>query len=67
MERKHLNAKKERIIIDEIENQAAVESDFCVKIEEAIKTDSRWYIFMEFCNGHDLKELLEAKKWKLEP
>ena len=34
---------------------------------KAIKTDARYYIFMEFCNGSDLKELMEVKKWKITP
>lgn len=36
-------------------------------MRKAIKTDARYYIFMEFCNGSDLKELMELKKWKITP
>ncbi len=36
-------------------------------MRKAIKTDSRYYIFMEFCNGGDLKDLMEYKGWKLDP
>jgi len=36
-------------------------------MKKAIKTDARYYIFMEFCNGNDLKELMEIKGWKLHP
>ena len=36
-------------------------------MRKAIKTDARYYIFMEFCNGGDLKELMEAKAWKITP
>ena len=36
-------------------------------MRKAIKTDARYYIFMEFCNGSDLKELMELKKWKISP
>jgi len=36
-------------------------------MKKAIKTDARYYIFMEFCNGNDLKELMEIKNWKLTP
>ena len=36
-------------------------------MRKAIKTDARYYIFMEFCNGSDLKELMEVKKWKITP
>ena len=36
-------------------------------MRKAIKTDSRYYIFMEFCNGSDLKEVMELKKYKIEP
>lgn len=30
-------------------------------MRKAIKTDSRFYIFMELCNGGDLKELMQLK------
>jgi serine/threonine protein kinase len=36
-------------------------------MRKAIKTDARYYIFMEYCNGNDLKELMEAKQWNLSP
>ena len=36
-------------------------------MRKAIKTDSRYYIFMEFCNGSDLKEMMELKRWKVPP
>jgi len=36
-------------------------------MKKAIKTDSRYYILMEFCNGNDLKELMELRHWKLSP
>ena len=36
-------------------------------MRKAIKTDARYYIFMEFCNGSDLKELMEVRQWKLSP
>lgn len=38
-----------------------------MQLKKAIKTDSRYYIFMEFCNGNDLKELMEVKGWKIAP
>ena len=36
-------------------------------MRKAIKTDSRYYIFMEYCNGSDLKEIMELKSWKVKP
>jgi serine/threonine protein kinase len=36
-------------------------------MRKAIKTDSRYYIFMELCNGSDLKEVMELKKYILKP
>jgi len=34
---------------------------------KAIKTDSRYYIFMEFANGSHLKEIMSLKAWKIQP
>lgn len=36
-------------------------------MRKAIRTDSRYYIFTEFCNGSDLKEMMELKHWKVPP
>jgi serine/threonine protein kinase len=36
-------------------------------MRKAIKTDARYYIFMELCNGSDLKEVMELKGNKLHP
>jgi serine/threonine protein kinase len=36
-------------------------------MKKAIKTDSRYYIFIEYCNGGDMKELMELKNWKIQP
>jgi len=38
-----------------------------VKLRKAIKTDSRYYMFMDFCNGGDLKDLMEIKKYDVDP
>jgi len=62
-----LDAKKEALVQTEIGNQDAVNSQFVTRMKKAIKTDSRYYILMEFCNGNDLKELMELKHWKLTP
>ena len=36
-------------------------------MRKAIKTDARYYIFMELCNGSDLKEVMELKGRRLLP
>jgi hypothetical protein len=36
-------------------------------MKKAIKTESRFYIFIELCNGGDMKELMELKHWKMKP
>lgn len=35
-------------------------------MRKAIKTDRRYYMFMDYCNGADLKELMTVKKFKVE-
>ena len=54
-------------MVSEIQNQDAVRSQYVVRMRKAIKTDSRYYIFMEYCNGSDLKEIMELKQQKLGP
>ena len=36
-------------------------------MRKAIKTDARYYIFMELCNGNDLKEVMDLKNNHLSP
>ena len=36
-------------------------------LRKAIKTENSYYIFMEMCNGNDLKDLMDCKSWKLQP
>ena len=68
VERKELDCKqKEELIKNEINNQDAIQSDYVTSLNKAIKTDSRYYIFMELCNGNDLKEVMEQKNWKVSP
>lgn len=42
-------------------------SDYVVRLKKAIKTDARYYIFMEFCNGSDLKDVMETRQWAISP
>jgi serine/threonine protein kinase len=67
VERQQLCQVKESLVVSEIQNQDAVQSKYVVKMRKAIKTDARYYIFMEFCNGSDLKEIMEFKKNRLSP
>lgn len=36
-------------------------------MKKAVKTESRYYIFIEYCNGSDLKELMELRDWEINP
>ena len=36
-------------------------------MRKAIKTDRRYYMFMDYCNGADLKELMTIKNFKVQP
>lgn len=66
VERRDLCQTKEGLIVSEIQNQDSVASKYVVKMRKAIKTDSRYYIFMEYCNGSDLKEVMELKGFKID-
>mmetsp|Transcript_4770 Transcript_4770/g.8171 ORF Transcript_4770/g.8171 Transcript_4770/m.8171 type:complete len:267 (+) Transcript_4770:347-1147(+) len=67
VERAELCQTKEGLIVSEIQNQDSVQSKYVVKMRKAIKTDSRYYIFMEYCNGSDLKEVMELKNYRIDP
>ena len=67
VEKADLCDTKEALIISEIQNQDSVASKYVTKMRKAIKTASRYYIFMEFCNGSDLKEVMELKNYRIDP
>lgn len=67
VERSALCRTKEDLIVSEIQNQDSVLSQYVVKMRKAIKTDARYYIFMELCNGNDLKEVMDLKNNKISP
>ena len=35
-------------------------------MKKAVETDDKFYIFMEYCNGCELKELLEGKNYNID-
>ena len=43
------------------------QSEFVAKIIKNVKTEQRYYIFMEFCNGGDLRLLMQAKRRIISP
>ena len=58
VEREQLTKQKENLIISEITNQEMIRSKNVVRLRRAIKTEKRYFIFMDFCNCSDLKELM---------
>ena len=60
-----LNKFKENLIQVEIENQKQIISENAVQLTKAIKTDNSIYIFMDYCNGGDLKDLMDMKERNL--
>ena len=53
------------MIEKEITNQSNIVSPYVVSFRKAFELPERFYIFLEYCNGGDLKQLLEAKKWNI--
>ena len=49
------------MIEQEITNQSIINSPYIVNFRKAFELPERFYIFLEYCNGCDLKELFEAK------
>ena len=54
-----------KLIENEIVNQDCIASLYVVKAKKAIEAPDRFYIFMEYANGGDLKELFEAKNYEI--
>ena len=58
-----MSERRLKLIENEITNQDAGSSLYVVKVRRAVEAPDRFYIFMEYCNGGDLKDLFEAKNW----
>ena len=54
-----------KLIENEILNQDSVASLYVVKVRKAIEAPDTYYIFMEYCNGGDLRDLFEAKDYNV--
>ena len=67
VEKSKINKQQELSIVNEIMNQEAIDSPYVVRLRRAIKTDSRYYIFIDYCNGGDMKDLMELKRFNVDP
>ena len=65
MEKAGLSQQSLKLIENEIVNQDCIASLYVVKTRKAIEAPERFYIFMEYCNGGDLKDLFEAKNYEV--
>ena len=57
IDRTKLSQKKENLINSEIMNQNAIESKYVVRVRKVIKTEIRSFMFIDYSNFSDLKEL----------
>ena len=61
MERRNMNRASEYLLQNELLNLHLIESEYVIKLKSATKTDNRYYMMIEYCNGGDLEGLMEAK------
>lgn len=51
-----------RLLSQEVSLQRKLESAHVVRVKEFLVTPNNFYVFMEFCEGGSLKELLVREK-----
>jgi serine/threonine protein kinase len=66
IKQKNIKAKIKKYLIQEIEVMMSIKHDNILRFLEAKKTSNNIYIFFEFCNGGDLRRLLDIKGGKLD-
>ena len=64
IEREKLSATAKKQVQNEVENLAQIRSQHVIFMSQSYKTQSRYYIFTELCNGGDL-QLLKAARGRL--
>jgi len=64
-EREGLSSTNEAIIVEECLNQSQVKSEHVVELFSAIKTENRYYLMLEYCNGGDLMHLMLEKDFNI--
>ena len=64
-DRKNIGRIKEHFINTECINQDLIKSEYVVRLDKAIKTDNRYYLMLEYCNGGDLEELMSVKNYNI--
>ena len=62
IDRTKLSQNKENLINSEIMNQNAIASKYVVRVRKVIKTEIRYFMFIDYSNFSDLKELMDNKK-----
>ena len=62
IDRTNLSNNKETLINNEIINQNIVDSTNVIRVRKVIKTEIRYFMFLDYCNFSDLKELMETRK-----
>lgn len=66
IKQKNVKSKIKKYLIQEIEIMMTIKHDNILRFLEAKKTTNNIYIFFEFCNGGDLRRLLDIKGNKLD-
>ena len=63
---KRIKAKIKKYLVQEIEIMMKLKHENILRFLEAKKTSNNIYIFVEFCNGGDLRQLMDAKGGQLD-
>lgn len=66
IKQKKIKEKIKKYLVQEIEIMMKIKHENILRFLEAKKTSNNIYIFVEFCNGGDLRRLLELKEGRLE-
>jgi len=66
IKQKNIKKKIKKYLIQEIEIMMSIKHPNILRFLEAKKTKNNIYIFIEFCNGGDLRRFLDLKGGKLD-
>lgn len=64
VDRSKLSKKGEKMIQNEVANLTLIQSKGVIKMYKTYKSPISYYIFTEFCNGGDMRQLLLARGGK---
>ena len=67
IEKGDLCSKKSKLVANEIKVQESINSVNIVALKKVVKSEEQIFMFLDYCNGGDLKNFMELRRFNVHP